>query len=116
MEHSKLKIEELEGVTVVTFLDPLIAASNSMTGIWDILFRLILPEAGTRLVLDFSQVRFLSSTALGGLMRVSQKVRASGGKMRFCQVAPAVMDILKLTRMDKVIEICASQAEARASL
>ena len=116
VEHSKLKIDDVEGLTVVTFPDLQITSADSINGVWDVISRLILPSGGIRLVLDCSQVRFLSSTALGGLMRIARKVRSSGGELRLCSVTPAVLDVLKLTRMDKVIEICTSREEALRGL
>lgn len=116
MEYSKLKIDDVEGVTVVTVPDLQITSAESSTDVWHAISRLILPGAGIRLVLDCSQVRFLSSTALGGRMRISRKVRSSGSKLRLCSVTASVLDVLKLTRMDKVIEICTSREEALRGL
>ena len=116
MEHSKLKMDDVEGVTVVTVPDLQTTSADSLTVVWHAICRRILPGVGIRLVLDFSQGSFLSSTALGELMRIARKVRTSGGRLRLCRVTASVLDILKLTRMDKVIEICTSREEALRGL
>lgn len=116
MKHSKLKMDNVAGVTVVTVPDLQTTSADSLTGVWDAISRLILPGAGMRLVLDFSQLRFLSSTALGELMRIARKVRTSGGRLWLCSVTESVLDVLKLTRMDKVIEICTSREETPRGL
>ena len=39
VEHSKLKIDDVEGVTVVTFPDLQITSADSITGVWDVISR-----------------------------------------------------------------------------
>ena len=66
------------------------------------------------IVLDLSDVSFLDSTGLGAI--VSSLKRLDGrGVIVICGVNEMVMDVLRLTRMDRVFPIAAS-AEDSAEL
>lgn len=61
------------------------------------------PQLPKDLVLDISDVRFVDSSALGAL--VSLYKRAEGSRVRLLKATPAVLGLLKLTRMDRVFEL-----------
>ncbi|WEM43538.1 STAS domain-containing protein [Photobacterium sp. DA100] len=72
------------------------------------------PSIGTHLVLDLSAVRFMDSSGLGAVMAVYKMLR---GK-KVCVVNPqrAVQELLKLTRMDKLITRYDSIEDAIATI
>ena len=112
MDSRLLKTESQPGITVVTLLTPEVAPMESLSALWESIIRLIPPGGAVQLVLDFSKVQFLSSAALGGLMRVAQKARGTGSTLRLYGVTPTVNDVLRLTRMDRVVRLCGSRDEA----
>ncbi len=57
------------------------------------------------LILDFQNVRFLSSAVLGLLIRVSKKVYERDGQLRLCNITPKIHEIFKITRLTKVFDI-----------
>ncbi len=64
-----------------------------------------------RIVLDLSQVQFLDSTGLGAI--VSSYKRLEGdGTVVICHAGEMVMDVFRLTRMDRVFPIVRSEQEA----
>ncbi|AJR08303.1 anti-sigma factor antagonist [Photobacterium gaetbulicola] len=56
---------------------------------------------GGHLVLDLSEVRFMDSSGLGAVMAVYKMLR--GKKISVVNPQRAVKELLKLTRMDKLI-------------
>ena len=73
-------------------------------------------KQGVNLVLDFCNVEFLSSSALGLLIRVSKKVYESNGQLRLCGIADSIMQIFKITRLDKIFQILPERQQALDSL
>lgn len=71
-------------------------------------------QQGHRLiVLDLSHVNFLDSTGLGAI--VSSLKRLEGdGVMVICGAGEMVTDVLRLTRMDRVFPLVATELEALA--
>jgi anti-sigma B factor antagonist len=64
-----------------------------------------------QIVLDFSAVKFMDSTGLGSLVSV---LKMLGGKKELvlCGVKGMLLDLFKLTRMDRVFVILDSEADA----
>lgn len=61
--------------------------------------------AGWRVAIDMSQVTFLASAGLGALVSTHNAARAGKGKLAVCNVAPDLMQMLKLTNLDKLFTI-----------
>jgi anti-sigma B factor antagonist len=66
----------------------------------------------TRLVLNFRGVRYLSSEVLGELVALQKQVGDRGGRARLCGLDPLLRDILRVTRLDGVFDLCTDEAEA----
>jgi anti-sigma B factor antagonist len=75
-------------------------------------------EQGERinLILDFCNVRFLSSAVLGLLIRVSKKVYERDGQLKLCNIDPKIHEIFKITRLNKIFDICQDIEDAFESL
>ncbi len=70
-------------------------------------------EAGhTSLVLNFSSVNYLSSVGMRLLLRTVKKLKEVSGKMIVCSVNDRVMDILKMSGFDHLIELTVNEEEA----
>lgn len=73
-----------------------------------------LQGSATRLVVDLTQVTFIDSSGLGALVSV---FKLAGGKqhMGCFGLQPAVLSLFRLTRMDAVIPMYGSEAQALAA-
>jgi anti-anti-sigma factor len=66
----------------------------------------VVEEAGPRrVVLDFSKVRYATSTLLGRLVALRAQVLASGGQLVLCNVSPLLYEMLEVTRLTQVFEV-----------
>ncbi len=65
-----------------------------------------------RLVLDFQTVSHLSSSALGMLTTLHQIAQERGGELCLCNIQPAIQEIFQITRLNEVLSIQATRAEA----
>lgn len=69
-------------------------------------------QQGNRLiVLDMAEVNFLDSTGLGAIVSSLKRLEGNG-TMVICNAGELVMDVFRLTRMDRVFPIVGSSAEA----
>lgn len=64
------------------------------------------------LLLDFSEVDYLSSAGMRMLLSTTKKLKTLSGKLVLCSVSVNVMDVLKMSGFDHVLEITANQQEA----
>jgi anti-anti-sigma factor len=77
------------------------------------LFRLVDASSPKSLVLDFERVKHLSSQAIGIVLTLNKKVvGAGGGRFVLCGAGPSVAQLLKITRLDRVLTITPTQSEA----
>lgn len=67
----------------------------------------------TRVILDMTGVTHADSAAIGSIVRCLTKLRDVGGGLRIAAPQPMIDYSLKLTKVDKVIEIFASVEQAR---
>ena len=56
-------------------------------------------------MLDFGNVRFLSSAVLGLLIRISKRVYEQDGRLRLCSINPKIYEVFKITRLTKTFDI-----------
>jgi anti-sigma B factor antagonist len=94
------RLEFVDGVTVVQLVGPklVIAAREPLCRLVD--------EGGHRkLLLNFAEIRFLSSAALGVVMGLKERIEAVGGELRLCRLAPSLMELFRLTKLEELVEI-----------
>ena len=107
-EHFTLK--STNGVTIATFVNPKIVLD-----VREPLYDLVETKGNRRIVLNFENVRFLSSAPIGVLIYFKKKVEAVGGTVRFCCVDPDILDVFRITSVDQLFDIYDSEADALAS-
>ena len=59
-----------------------------------------------RFVLDLANIRFITGSALGRLVGLNRKVRSVGGRLLLANLNPVVTQVLAVTHLDKVLEVC----------
>lgn len=107
-----LHLEEVEGVLVVSFLESNIITEEHIQEMGEELYRLVEVDGHRRLVLDFGNVHYLSSAALGRLINLKKKVTAAQGRLRFFAVHPDLMEVFRITHLDTVFDIQTDRAAA----
>ncbi len=108
-------IEDYAGVTVVTFTDSSILDAATIDQIGRDLYQLTDVQNKQKLVLDFSNVKFLSSHALGVFMTLQRKSQAIKGVMVFAGIRKELMKVFTLTGLDKLFKFFPTDAAALES-
>jgi len=103
-------------VIVATLVDEKILEESQIQALESSFLPLIEENNPIKLVVDFSQVRFLTSSVLGLLIRLSKKIYESEGILRLCGIQPKIYEIFKITRLDKVFDIYPTRQEALEGL
>jgi anti-sigma B factor antagonist len=108
----RLDIEDAGDVTVARFVDKKILDENNIQVIGNQLFSLVEEDGCKKIVLDFSNVEYLSSAALGKLITMEKKVKVAGGKLRLCTIRPDIYEVFAITKLNKLFDIRADQQAA----
>ncbi len=64
-----------------------------------------------QLLLDFSGVDYLSSAGMRMLLSTAKKLKALSGKLVVSSVTPNVMDVLRMSGFDHVLEIAQTEED-----
>src|SRR5215813_1687411 len=101
----RLEVEDIGDIAVVNFVDKKILDEQNIQMIGDDLFRLVDELGRRKILLNFANVEFMSSAALGKLMRLNQRLEAVGGKLVLCNISKEIMVIFELTQINRMIKI-----------
>lgn len=95
--------EDINGVTIVNFVDKKILDEANIQQVGEELFSLV--DGPRKIVLNFQNVEYISAAFLGKPITFSKSLNAAGGKLRFCCVCPDVNEVFKITKLNKLFDI-----------
>lgn len=108
-----LTVQVVKKWTVIEFRTASLMDPLELQSIGDHLYYLIEQQDKRTIILDFSQVEFLSSQAIGILLTMKKKLDPlKGSKLILCGVGVRLTELLRITRLDKILTVKPSQKEA----
>ena len=77
-------------------------------------FKAFLTSSGkSRIVMDYTEVEFVSSAGLGAMITTSRVAVEGGGKIVLTGINENVMQVMKLTKLDRLLKIEKTLAKAQ---
>jgi len=113
--YRRLDVNEVGEVAVVRFRDQKILDDLNIQELGQELFGLVEAENRSKLLLNFSGVDFLSSSALGKLITLDKKVKAVGGMLKLCRIRPEIYEVFAITKLNRLFDIKDEEADALAA-
>jgi anti-sigma B factor antagonist len=113
--NRRLEVAEVGDVTVVRFADRKILDESYIQEMGQELFQLVEEDKRGKILLNFSQVDFLSSAALGKLITLDKKVKAHAGKLKLSNIRPEIYEVFAITKLNKLFDIRDDEAAALAA-
>ncbi|MCK4753471.1 MAG: STAS domain-containing protein [Planctomycetes bacterium] len=101
----RISVEYIGDATVVTLTDEKILEEKDIRALQESIMSVVEQTERINLVLNFGNVRFLSSAALGLLIRISKKIYECDGQLRLCNIDSKIHEIFKITRLTKIFDI-----------
>jgi anti-sigma B factor antagonist len=114
-DEPKFHVNRQEGVTIVQLTAKQITDEFYIAELGDELNALLDQGDPPDLLVDFGQVEFLSSAALGLLTVLLKHVRQREGRLRLCSIRGPILEAFRITNLDRVFEIYADADEALAA-
>jgi anti-sigma B factor antagonist len=104
LPHPLARTEQAGNVKVITFTAGRVRDVENViaTELGDLADRL----GESHLLLDFTNVEYISSAELGTLIGLHKKVKASGGRLTLFNLNVDVFEVFAITRLEKLLEIC----------
>jgi anti-sigma B factor antagonist len=113
--YRRLDINEVGDITVVRFRDRKIIEDINIQQLGQEMFQLVEVDSRGKLLLNFSSVDFLSSAALGKLITLDKKMKAHGGALKLSNIRPEIYEVFAITKLNRLFDIKADEADALAA-
>lgn len=104
-KSERLFLEPRGDVTIVSFMDKKILDEANIQEIGDELTQLVTKDHRIKLLLNFENVEYLSSAALGKLISLHKRVREHNGQLKLCGIRPEIYEVFKITKLNLLFEI-----------
>lgn len=109
----KIKTREVDGVTVLDISGEMYGGSENMD-----LVNVVTELAKQKkldLLINLSNVKWISSTGLGILVSARSRYAKEGGVMKLCRPNDRVLGILQVTRLNMIFDVFPTEEEALKS-
>jgi len=100
-----INVDYAKNATIATITEEKILEEKDIRELQESVFSIIEQAGQINLILDFRNVKFLSSSVLGLLIRISKKVYEKNGQLRLCNINKKINEIFKITRLNRIFDI-----------
>ncbi|UCC97332.1 MAG: STAS domain-containing protein [Phycisphaerales bacterium] len=104
-EQSPIEVEYGMDVTFVTFTAERIVEEQQIRELQESLQKVIEKNEDKTLILNFSNVQFMTSALLGLLVRIHKTVCELGGRLQLSNLDSDLRKVFEITQLTKVFEI-----------
>ncbi|MDP7161886.1 MAG: STAS domain-containing protein [Phycisphaerae bacterium] len=112
MPSEELVISRFQDVVVVNFRNSAILDSTVVESIGKELYPLVDAQAQRKIILDFCEVRFFSSSMISVLISMHQKSQAIKGKVVICGLRADLKKVFTTAKLDKLLNFAPNETEA----
>ena len=113
---SRMVVEQAGDVIVIELKDRKILEEMSIMQIGEQLNTMVANADMPKMVIDFTHVAHMSSSALGILITLHKRIREKRGQLRLCCIQSAIYEIFVITRLNEIFSISQSRQEALSDL
>lgn len=104
--------KDADGSAILVFLPGLVIGRESIDRVEEVIAA---TGGSSRVLLDFSRLRFLSSLFLGMLIRVHLRMASAHRALKICGLRPEAREVFRVTKLDQVFDLHADQPSALKS-
>ncbi|RJP59911.1 MAG: STAS domain-containing protein [Candidatus Auribacter fodinae] len=98
-------VEEVNGIIKVSFKNNKILNESNIERIHLDILELIDNKPEVKLIIDFKNVQYLSSSVLSKLVSIHKKAVAQDGVLCLCSLDPVILKIFEITKLTKLFTI-----------
>ena len=108
-----LQMKDVNGVAMIDFMESgLMFEATLIHEIGEELHSLLIDHGRSRILLDFTHVRYLSSSMLGQLARLARDVESVRGQLKIIGLGPVLRDTFRIGHLEPLFEIYDDKASA----
>jgi anti-sigma B factor antagonist len=112
---SHVTISQHKDVSIVELKDSKILDEMNISEIGQTLTALVGSKDRPKLLLDFTNVEYLSSGALGMLINVNERIKQRNGQLRLASIRPQIKEVFDITKLNRLFRLCDGRQSALES-
>ncbi len=101
-----------EDTVIAHFLDEKIFDEQNIASLGHQLFWIIEELQKKNIVLNFSNVEYLSAAMFAKMITLNRMCQGVKGRLICCSIAPEVYEVFEITKLNKLFEVAATEQEA----
>ena len=105
LDNPYLLIEPVYGDVVITFKDSRLVNEEQLRKIETDILKLGQSQPGTNITLDFKKVQYMSSMALGFLIKLQKTIKLGRGSLKLRNISKQIYEVFKITSLHKMFTI-----------
>ncbi len=74
----------------------------------------LITQNSSKLLLNFTELEFLSSAGLRIILRTAKQLQQEGGTLKICNPSGAVREVMEISGFDKLLDLHDSESEGIA--
>lgn len=107
-----IETQTIDNVIYARFLSGRIRDDKRIFLAFESLDNYVNQHAGVKMVLDLTNIEYLSSAGLGFLVGLLKKFRLGDGMLRLCGLRETILEIFEIMRLTQVFDIYPTREEA----
>ena len=112
--QNRIDVSDVGDVSVVQFKDRKILDESNIQEMGRELFELV-EQDRRKILLNFMNVEFLSSAALGKLITLDKKIKTAKSQLKLSNIRPEIYEVFAITRLNKLFDIHEDESDALAT-
>ena len=112
--QNRIDVSDVGDVSVVQFKDRKILDESNIQEMGRELFELV-EQDRRKILLNFMNVEFLSSAALGKLITLDKKIKTAKSQLKLSNIRPEIYEVFAITRLNKLFDINEDESDALAT-
>ena len=72
----------------------------------------LIETASSKILIDFERLVYISSNGLHVLVSTAKQLKKTGGELRICGLNDVIQEVFKISGLDKILNVFATEAEA----
>lgn len=100
-----LMVQRRADVHIIEFMEVRILDQLAIDKIKTDILNMVAEAGVPKFIISFENVKYISSAVLGMLMTVNKHVMGKQGELRLSAIDKSLMEVFKLTRLDKILKI-----------
>lgn len=104
-QFHQISVQHTGAVAHVRFVTARLIDAEDIQQLGDELLSLLAQGGQKAIVLDFEALRFLSSAAIGKLIKMNNRAKAAGVSLLLAGIRPEIYEVFRITRLEATFRI-----------